>query len=252
LPEQALLGWRAEGRAVIELIRQYWPNYLYTDGFSYTGLVVTLWLLVVSIVLGFCLAVPLAIARASRNRFISGPVWLYTYVFRGTPLYVQLLLCYTGLYSLHVVHAHELLDAFFRNAMNCTLLAFTLNECAYATEIFAGSIRETAYGEIEAALAFGMSKMKLYTRVILPSALRRALPSYSNEVILMLHATTLAFTATVPDILKIARDVNSATYATFDAYGIAAVLYALIVFALIWAFRRMETRLLAFLKPQGH
>jgi histidine transport system permease protein len=82
--------------------------------------------------------------------------------------------------------------------------------------------------------------------------LRRALPSYSNEVILMLHATTLAFTATVPDILKVARDANSATYMTFQAYGIAAALYASIVFGLIWAFRRMETRMLAYLKPQGH
>ena len=90
------------------------------------------------------------------------------------------------------------------------------------------------------------------TRIILPSALRRALPNYSNEVILMLHATTLAFTATVPDILKVTRDVNSATYASFQAYGIAAVLYACIVFALVWAFRRMETRMLAYLKPQGH
>jgi histidine transport system permease protein len=237
---------------VIEIVRQYWQNYLYTDGFNYSGLVVTLWLLVVSIGLGFCLAVPLAIARASSNRFISLPVWLYTYVFRGTPLYVQLLLCYTGLYSLHFVHAHAVLNDFFRNAMNCTLLAFTLNECAYATEIFAGSIRQTAHGEIEAALAFGMSRFTLYRRIILPSALRRALPAYSNEVILMLHATTLAFTATVPDILKVARDVNSATYATFQAYGIAAALYAVIVFALIALFRRVETRLLAFLKPQGH
>ena len=237
---------------MIELIRQYWQNYLFSDGFNTSGLAITLWLLTVSIVLGFCLAVPMAIARASRNRFISTPVWFYTYVFRGTPLYVQLLACYTGLYSLHFIHSHELLDQFFRNAMNCTLLAFTLNECAYATEIFAGSIRETSHGEIEAALAFGMSKYKLYTRIILPSALRRALPSCSNEVILMLHSTTLAFTATVPDILKVARDVNSATYATFEAYGIAAALYASIVFALIWAFRRIETRLLAFLKPQGH
>jgi histidine transport system permease protein len=237
---------------VIELVRQYWQNYLYTDGYHYSGLVITLWLLVASIGLGFGLAVPLAVARASRNRFISGPVWLYTYVFRGTPLYVQLLLCYTGLYSLQVVHSHELLDAFFRSAMNCTLLAFTLNECAYATEIFAGAIKATSYGEVEAGQAFGMSKFKLYTRIILPPALRRALPNYSNEVILMLHATTLAFTATVPDILKVTRDVNSATYASFQAYGIAALLYAAIVFTLVWAFRRMETRLLAFLKPQGH
>jgi len=237
---------------VIELIRQYWPNYLYTDGFNYNGLVITLWLLVVSVGLGFALAVPLAIARASRNRYISGPVWFYTYVFRGTPLYVQLLLFYTGLYSLHFIHEHEMLNSFFRNAMYCTILAFTLNECAYATEIFAGAIKETSHGEIEAALAYGMSKYKLYTRIILPSSLRRALPSYSNEVILMLHATTLAFTATVPDILKVARDVNSATYATFQAYGIAAILYALIVFALIWGFRKMEVRLLAYLRPQGH
>ena len=237
---------------MIELLHQYWPNYLYSDGFNYTGLVITLWLLVVSIALGFLFAVPLAIARASRNPFLSRPVWLYTYVFRGTPLYVQLLLCYTGIYSLHFVHSHEMLGEFFRSAMNCTLLAFTLNECAYATEIFAGAIRETSYSEIEAARAYGMSDFQLYTRIILPSALRRALPAYSNEVILMLHATTLAFTATVPDILKVARDANSATYMTFQAYGIAAALYASIVFALIWAFRRMETRMLAYLKPQGH
>jgi histidine transport system permease protein len=236
---------------VIELLSQYWPNYLYSDGFDYSGLVITLWLLVVSIALGFVLAVPLAIARTSRNPWIARPVWLYSYVFRGTPLYVQLLLCYTGIYSLHYVQSSALLGEFFRSAMNCTLLAFTLNECAYATEIFAGAIKETAYGEIEAALAYGMSKTKLYTRIILPSALRRALPAYSNDVILMLHATTLAFTATVPDILKVARDVNSATYMTFEAYGIAAVLYAAIAFTLIWAFRRMETRMLAYLKPQG-
>ncbi|MEM5329634.1 ABC transporter permease [Paraburkholderia sp. JHI2823] len=237
---------------MIELLRQYWPNFLYSDGFNISGLAITLWLLVVSIVAGFVLAVPLAIARASRNPWLSRPVWVYTYVFRGTPLYVQLLLIYTGIYSLHFVHYNAVLGDFFRSAMNCTLLAFALNECAYATEIFAGAIRETSYGEIEAAQAYGMSKTKVYTRIILPSALRRALPSYSNEVILMLHATTLAFTATVPDILKVARDANSATYMTFQAYGIAAALYASIVFALIWAFRRVETRMLAYLKPQGH
>ncbi len=236
---------------MIQIIGQYWQNYLFSDGYRLSGLAITLWLLVVSLGLGFGLAVPLAIARASRNRAVSGAVWLYTYVFRGTPLYVQLLLCYTGIYSLSVVHDHAWLDSFFRSAMNCTLLAFTLNECAYATEIFAGAIKSTAPGEIEAGLAYGMSRFKLYTRVILPSALRRALPSYSNEVILMLHATTLAFTATVPDILKVTRDVNSATYASFQAYGIAAALYAVVVFALIWLFRRMEARWLAYLRPQG-
>jgi len=134
---------------MIELIHEYWRNYLFTDGFRITGLAITMWLLVVSIGIGFCLSVPLAVARVSKNRLISGPVWLYTYIFRGTPLYVQLLLCYTGLYSLEVVRSHALLNEFFRDGMHCTLLAFTLNTCAYTTEIFAGSIKATAYGEIK-------------------------------------------------------------------------------------------------------
>ncbi|PRD79303.1 amino acid ABC transporter permease [Burkholderia multivorans] len=236
---------------MIELIQEYWRNYLYTDGYRITGVAITLWLLVVSIGLGFCLSVPLAVARVSKRKWLSRAVWLYTYVFRGTPLYVQLLLCYTGLYSLQVVRGTPMLDAFFREGMNCTLLAFTLNTCAYTTEIFAGAIKATSYGEIEAARAYGMSTFTMYRRVILPSALRRSLPLYSNEVIMMLHATTVAFTATVPDILKIARDVNSATYMSFHAFGIAALLYLVISFTLVWLFRRAERRWLAYLRPQG-
>ncbi|MDR8953692.1 Histidine transport system permease protein HisM [Burkholderia multivorans] len=236
---------------MIELIQEYWRNCLYTDGYRITGVAITLWLLVVSIGLGFCLSVPLAVARVSKRKWLSRAVWLYTYVFRGTPLYVQLLLCYTGLYSLQVVRGTPMLDAFFREGMNCTLLAFTLNTCAYTTEIFAGAIKATSYGEIEAARAYGMSTFTMYRRVILPSALRRSLPLYSNEVILMLHATTVAFTATVPDILKIARDVNSATYMSFHAFGIAALLYLVISFTLVWLFRRAERRWLAYLRPQG-
>lgn len=234
-----------------ELLRDYWRPFLYTDGFQYTGLVITLWLLVVSIGIGFCLSVPLAIARVSPRRWLSAPVWLYTYVFRGTPLYVQLLLFYTGLYSLEFVRDSAPLNAFFRDGMNCTLLAFTLNTCAYTTEIIAGSIKSTPYGEIEAARAYGMSSWTLYRRVILPSALRRALPYYSNEVIFMLHATTVAFTATVPDILKIARDANSATYLTFQSFAIAAALYMCISFTLVWLFRLAERRWLSYLKPQS-
>ncbi|MEN2472842.1 histidine ABC transporter permease HisM [Burkholderia stabilis] len=236
---------------MIELIQEYWRNYLFTDGYRITGVAITLWLLVVSIGLGFCLSVPLAVARVSKRKWLSSAVWLYTYVFRGTPLYVQLLLCYTGLYSLQVVRGTPLLDAFFRDGMHCTLLAFTLNTCAYTTEIFAGAIKATSYGEIEAARAYGMTPFTMYRRVILPSALRRALPLYSNEVILMLHATTVAFTATVPDILKIARDVNSATYMSFHAFGIAALLYLVISFTLVWLFRQAERRWLAYLRPQG-
>jgi histidine transport system permease protein len=237
---------------MIQLIHDYWRAYLFTDGEHITGVAITLWLLVVSIGVGFCLSVPLAVARVSENRWVAGPVWLYTYVFRGTPLYIQLLLFYTGLYSLQVVRDHAPLNAFFRSGMNCTLLAFALNTCAYTTEIFAGAIRATPYGEVEAARAYGMSRLTALRRIVIPSALRRALPLYSNEVILMLHATTLAFTATVPDILKIARDANSATYLSFQAFGIAALLYLGISFALVALFRRAETHWLAYLAPRRH
>ncbi|MGH8351254.1 MAG: ABC transporter permease [Pseudomonas sp.] len=235
-----------------EFIAQYWKAYLWTDGYQLSGVAMTLWLLVASIAIGFLLSIPMSVARVAKNPFIRGPVWFYTYVFRGTPLYIQMLVLYTGVYSLSYVRDQPLLDAFFREGFNCTLLAFALNTCAYTTEIFAGAIRATPYGEIEAARAYGLSSFKVYKRVILPSALRRALPAYSNEVILMLHSTTLAFTATVPDLLKVARDVNAETYATFEAFGVAAALYAVMVFGLIWLFRKGESRWLAFLKPQTH
>jgi len=233
-------------------LHDFWKQFLWTDGYHYTGIAITLWLLVASVSLGFVFSVPLAVARVSKRRWISGPVWLYTYVFRGTPLYVQLLLIYSGMFGLDFVQAHDGLKHFFQEGLNCTILAFALNTCAYTTEIFAGAIRATPYGEIEAAQAYGMSKFTALRRIVIPAALRRALPSYSNEVILMLHATTVAFTATVPDILKVARDANSATYKTFDAYGTAALIYLSITFILVWLFRRAEARWLAHLQPRKH
>jgi histidine transport system permease protein len=237
---------------MIEILSQYGRAFLYFDGQGLSGLVVTLWLLVASLVIGFCMAVPLAVARVSKNRWLSTPVRAYTYVFRGTPLYVQLLLIYSGVYSLEFVHAHAVLNEFFRSGLHCAILAFGLNTGAYTTEIFAGAIRTISHGEVEAARAYGMSKWTMYRRIILPSALRRALPLYSNEVILMLHATTVAFTATVPDVLKVARDANSATYMSFQAFGIAALIYLAVSFALVAAFRRAERHWLAYLAVSRH
>ncbi|BES85534.1 histidine/lysine/arginine/ornithine ABC transporter permease HisM [Pectobacterium araliae] len=223
-----------------EILQQYWQPLLWSDGYRLTGLAMTLWLLISSVVIGGLMALPLAIARVSPRRRFSFPVWLFTYVFRGTPLYVQLLVFYSGVYSLEIVRGTDLLNAFFRSGLNCAILALALNTCAYTTEIFAGAIRSVPHGEIEAARAYGFSRFKQYRCIILPGALRIALPAYSNEVILMLHSTALAFTVTVPDILKIARDINAATYQPFYAFGIAAVIYLAISFVLIGLFRRAE------------
>ncbi|MBK5351748.1 ABC transporter permease [Pseudomonas sp. TH41] len=234
---------------MIELLQEYWKPFLYHDGHHITGLTMTLWLLSASIFFGFLMSIPLSIARVSSNVWVRWPVQFYTYLFRGTPLYIQLLICYTGIYSIAAVRAQPMFDAFFRDAMNCTILAFALNTCAYTTEIFAGAIRSMNHGEVEAAKAYGLRGWKLYAYVIMPSALRRSLPYYSNEVILMLHSTTLAFTATVPDILKIARDANSATFLTFQSFGIAAAIYLAVSFSLVGSFRLAERRWLSFLGP---
>ena len=237
---------------MIEILHEYWKPLLWTDGYRFTGVAITLWLLILSVVIGGVLALFLAIGRVSSNKYIQFPIWLFTYIFRGTPLYVQLLVFYSGMYTLEIVKGTEFLNAFFRSGLNCTVLALTLNTCAYTTEIFAGAIRSVPHGEIEAARAYGFSTFKMYRCIILPSALRIALPAYSNEVILMLHSTSVAFTATVPDLLKVARDVNSATYAPFLSFGIAGALYAGTAFLLIWLFRRGELRWLAYLRPQTH
>ncbi|MCB6184831.1 ABC transporter permease [Leeia sp. TBRC 13508] len=233
-----------------DIIDNYWKAYLWTDGYKFSGLLITLWLLALSVFFGFLLSIPLSVARVSSNKWVSKPVWLYTYIFRGTPLYVQLLLIYSGLYSLEMVKNTEALNTFFRDGFNCTIVAFVLNTCAYTTEIFAGAIKATPYGEIEAARAYGMSRFTAYRRIILPSALRRALPAYSNEVIFMLHSTPIAFTATVPDLLKVARDANAATYKSFEAFGLAALVYLCVTFTLVWMFRKAENRWLSYLQPR--
>ena len=155
------------------VLDEYWQAYLWTDGLQLTGLAMTLWLLILAVALGFLLAIPLAVARTCGNPLLRYPVWLYTYVFRGTPLYIQLLFFYTGVYSLNAIRAQDFLNAFFRDGFNCTVLAFVLNTCAYMTEIFAGAIRNTPHGEVEAARAYGMGGFTLYRRIVLPSALRR-------------------------------------------------------------------------------
>jgi histidine transport system permease protein len=234
---------------MIQIIHQYGLAYLCWDGYRISGLAMTLWLLIISCVVGFCLALPLAIARNSKNPLIWFPVWLFTFLFRGTPLYVQLLLINYGIYGFSFIQHTAPFNEFFRLAFNCTCVSFALNTGAYTTVIFAGAIKETSFGEVDAARAMGMSMRTMYRRIIIPSALRRALPVYSNEVILMLHATTLAFTATVPDILKVANDAYSATYDPFDSFSLAAVIYLCVSFALIFGFRRAERHFLAFLQP---
>ncbi|CAI1953615.1 Histidine transport system permease protein hisM [Serratia quinivorans] len=123
---------------MIEILQQYWQSLLWSDGYRFTGVAVTLWLLISSVVMGGLLAIPMAVARVSSITWVRFPVWLYTYIFRGTPLYVQLLVFYSGMYSLEIVRGTDFLNAFFRSGLNCTILALTLNTCAYNRDLRRG------------------------------------------------------------------------------------------------------------------
>ena len=213
------------------------------------GLGVCLVLLGLSLATGLVLSVPLAVARVSAQRALWLPVCCFTYVFRGTPLLVQLFVVYYGFAQFEAVRTSPLWPL-LREPWFCAWLAFALNTTAYTTEIFAGALRATPHGELEAARAYGLSGWTLYTRVLLPSALRRALPQYSNEVVGTMHATAIVSTVTLVDITRVARDVYANHLLPAEAFGTAALIYFLLTFALVGGFKLLERRFLRHLQTE--
>ncbi|WP_343561054.1 ABC transporter permease [Kiloniella sp. b19] len=214
------------------------------------GLVVTLWLVGLSVLIGFALALPLSIMRTSKNQFINKPVWAFTYFFRGTPLLVQMFMIYYGLGQSETLQSLYDVAPILKQASLYALVAFTLNTAAYTTEIFRGSIEQTPFGEIEAAKACGMSRGLMLRRIILPSALRRAIPAYSNEIVFMLHGSAIASVITIIDLTGAARLVQSDYYAPFEAFVTAGAFYFVLTFFILWVFRVVEKRLNRHLRPR--
>lgn len=224
------------------VVFQHWDLFL-------QGVLNTLSLVVLSLVLGGMLSIPLAIARANRKPVFNQVIWAYVYVFRGTPLLVQTYLIYYGLGQFEVVR-ESILWPFLKEAWWCALIAFVLNTAAYTTEIFRGVIESTPWGEIEAAKACGMSPGQRMRRIILPSAFRRALPMYSNEVIFMLHGTVVASTVTIVDILGAGRTLNAKFYLAYEGFIAAAVIYMLLVVIISRGFKLWERKWHAHLRPR--
>ena len=218
------------------------------------GLWMTLKLTFISLLVGFSCAIPLAVMRVSKNPWLRRPVFAYTYFFRGTPMLVQLLLVYYGVSQWDWVReqweAGHPVWLLFREAYFCALFAFTLNTCAYTVEIIAGSMRNTPHGEVEAAKAMGMTRYIALRRIILPSALRRAIPGYSNEVILMLQGSAIASAVTLVDLTGAARNVYSRHFAPFEAFIFVGLIYLILTFILVGFFRLAENRWLAHLQPR--
>ena len=219
------------------------------------GLITTLWLLLSCLLIGFVLAILTALALTSRSWLLAKLAGSFTYFVRGTPLLIQVYLIYYGLGQLEWIQARwdEVWPwTYFKQPFFCALLAFALNNAGYTAEMLAGAIRETSPGEVEAARAMGMSRFQIMHRIVLPSAMRRTLPPYSNEVVQMLHSTSLASVVpTLTDVTAVASRIYSDFYLPFEAYLAAAVIYLCVTFALIGTFRLLEKRFLAYLAPRA-
>ncbi len=211
------------------------------------GVWMTMQLTVLSVLIGFCIALPCGIIRARGIKYANGLVNAYVYVFRGTPLLVQLYLIYYGLAQFDFVK-DSFLWPVLREAWWCALITLSLNSGAYATEIIRGALQTTPKGEEEAATALGLTRFKVYALVLLPSALRRALPQYGNEVVFMLHGSAVASIITLQDILGAGRTLNAKFYVAYEGFITAAILYICLTFMLVGLFRLAEGRFLRHLR----
>jgi len=215
----------------------------------FEGLGTTVQLVALSLGCGLALAIPVALLAASRRWWLRMPATAYIYVFRGTPLLIQMYIIYYGLAQFEAVR-ESLLWPVLREAWWCALVSFALNTTGYTGEILRGAIANTPHGEVEAARSVGMSQWQIHARIVLPSAFRRALPAYGNEVIFMLHGSALAGVITLVDLFGAARIVNSRHFVPFESFIAAGAFYLGLTFVIAWLFKRWERRWHAHLRPR--
>jgi His/Glu/Gln/Arg/opine family amino acid ABC transporter permease subunit len=193
------------------------------------GMVLTLELTLASLLLGMVLALPLAALRTARHWSLWAPAYGYITFFRGTPLLVKIFLIYYGTGQFEWIRETPLWPL-LRESWWCAVLAFSLNTAAYTAEILRGAIQAVPRGEIEAAMALGMSRFLVFRLVALPRAFRLALPAYGNEIILVIKSSSLASTITLLDITGVARTLVAHTYAPYEIFLVAGALYLALTF----------------------
>jgi len=209
----------------LELIAESFPKLI-------GGIDETLMLASSALLIGFFLAVPLAMMSLAKNPILRAGVSGYVYIFRSTPLLVQIFLIYYGSGQFRAEFESVGLWVFFRESWFCAIFAFTLNTAAYSSQIIRGGLQSVPHGEIEAARAVGMSGFQTFYRIIFPVAIRQALPAYGNEIMLMVKATSLASTITIIEITAVAKKIIAATYQPVEVFLIAGAIYLSINFVI--------------------
>ncbi len=215
-----------------------------------SGLIWNIYFGALALAFGFFLANALALAKASRSRWVRKPAEWFIFVFRGSPLFIQFFLAYETLVLLPKagidIFGITIQTAWTTKAWAGALFVLFLNTAAYSAEIFHGALQSIPKGDLEAAEAYGISGWKKFSRIEWPTMLRLGWPAYTNEAIFLFHATTLVFFSGFPafqqrgDALYYANYFADKTFNPFIPYPIVGFYFILITLALIWGFGRVN------------
>ncbi|MGR3717845.1 MAG: ABC transporter permease [Thermohalobaculum sp.] len=206
------------------------------------GIGLTFQLLFLSLVLGTALAIILLILRISGRWYLSVPTMIYIYIFRGTPILVQIFIIYYGLPQLEFVR-DSIFWPILREPFGCAIVALTLNTGAYVSEIFRGGVLGVDRGLKEAGAALGLSVTHRFIYITSPIAIRLCLPAYSNDVISLMKSTALASTITLLDMMGFARTIVAETYAPYEVFLSVMVIYLIITWVIQRTFGWIEKRM---------
>ncbi len=192
---------------------------------------ITLKLLSLSLIFGLILGLFFAILRLNKNIFLSRFSYLYSYVFRGTPLLVQIFIIYFGLGQLEFLRS-SFLWVVLKEPYWCAIIAFSLNTGAYTSEILRSAFETINKNFIEAGDSLGISKKIIFYKIQIPIAIRQSLPAYGNEIILMLKGTSLASTVTLMDLTGVAKYIISTTFKPIEVFIVAGGIYLFMTFVI--------------------
>ncbi len=191
--------------------------------------VITLKLLSVSLIIGLSIGLFFAILRLNKNIFINRFAYGYSYVFRGTPLLVQIFIIYFGLGQIEYLRS-TVLWVILKEPYWCAIIAFALNTGAYTSEILRSAFQTIKPGIIEAGKSLGISNKVIFYKIQIPIAIRQSLPAYGNEIILMMKGTSLASTVTIMDLTGVAKYIISTTFKPIEVFIVAGGIYLFMTF----------------------
>ena len=190
---------------------------------------VTLKLLSASLIIGLCIGFLFAVLRLNNKPFINKFAYGYSYLFRGTPLLVQIFIIYYGLGQIEWLRS-TFLWVILKEPYWCAIIAFALNTGAYTSEILRSAFQTIKPGIIEAGKSLGISNKIILYKIQIPVAFRQSLPAYGNEIILMMKGTSLASTVTLMDITGVAKHIVSTTYKPLEVFLLAGGIYLFMTF----------------------